>query len=67
MTRSIVSRCPSRRRAARGRSIGIFANGGEGYLLVMTPKIRALVQALHQPDAGDFAAIFRAYDSEMLG
>src|SRR5438270_2169374 len=37
------------------------------YLLVMTPKIRALVQALHEPEATDYAAIFRAYDSEMLG
>ncbi|MDE3132259.1 MAG: cupin domain-containing protein [Acidobacteriota bacterium] len=36
------------------------------YLLVMTPKIRALVQALHEPGAGDYAAIFRAYDSELL-
>ena len=25
------------------------------YVLVMTPKIRALVQALHQPGAGDYA------------
>ena len=37
------------------------------YLLVMTPKIRALVAALHEPAATDYAAIFRAYDSEMLG
>jgi mannose-6-phosphate isomerase-like protein (cupin superfamily) len=37
------------------------------YLLVMTPKIRALVQALHEPEATDYAAIFRAHDSEMLG
>ena len=37
------------------------------YLLVMTPKIRALVHALHEPDARDYAAIFRAHDSEMLG
>ena len=37
------------------------------YLLVMTPKIRALVQALHDPGASDYAAIFRAYDSELLG
>ena len=36
------------------------------YLLVLTPKIRALVQALHEPDAGDYAAIFSAYDSELL-
>ena len=36
------------------------------YLLVMTPRIRALVQALHEPGAGDYAAIFRAHDSELL-
>jgi mannose-6-phosphate isomerase-like protein (cupin superfamily) len=37
------------------------------YLLVITPRIRALVEALHEPGAGDYAAIFRAHDSEMLG
>jgi mannose-6-phosphate isomerase-like protein (cupin superfamily) len=31
------------------------------YLLVMTPRIRALVRALHEPGAGDYAALFRAY------
>lgn len=36
------------------------------YLLVMTPKIRALVRALHEPGASDYAAIFRAHDSELL-
>ena len=36
------------------------------YLLVMTPRIRALVEALHAPGAGDYAAIFRAHDSELL-
>jgi mannose-6-phosphate isomerase-like protein (cupin superfamily) len=36
------------------------------YLLVMTPRIRALVEALHQPGASDYAAIFRAHDSELL-
>ena len=36
------------------------------YLLVMTPNIRALVQALHQPGASDYAAIFQAHDSELL-
>jgi mannose-6-phosphate isomerase-like protein (cupin superfamily) len=36
------------------------------YLLVMTPKILALVKALHEPGAGDYAAIFRAHDSELL-
>jgi mannose-6-phosphate isomerase-like protein (cupin superfamily) len=36
------------------------------YLLVMTPRIRALVRALHTPGAGDYAAIFRAHQSELL-
>jgi mannose-6-phosphate isomerase-like protein (cupin superfamily) len=36
------------------------------YLLVMTPRIRALVRALHEPGAGDYAAIFRAHESELL-
>jgi mannose-6-phosphate isomerase-like protein (cupin superfamily) len=36
------------------------------YLLVMTPKIRALIQALHAPGADDYAGIFRAHDSELL-
>jgi mannose-6-phosphate isomerase-like protein (cupin superfamily) len=36
------------------------------YLLVMTPRIRALVQALHEPGAADYAEIFKAHDSELL-
>jgi mannose-6-phosphate isomerase-like protein (cupin superfamily) len=36
------------------------------YLLVMTPRIRALVHALHAPGASDYSAIFRAHDSELL-
>jgi hypothetical protein len=36
------------------------------YVLVMTPKIRALVEALHKPGAGDYAAIFSAHDTELL-
>jgi mannose-6-phosphate isomerase-like protein (cupin superfamily) len=36
------------------------------YLLVMTPTIRALVEALHAPGAGDYDAIFRAHNSELL-
>ena len=36
------------------------------YLLVMTPKIAALIQALHEPGAGDYAEIFRSFDSELL-
>ena len=37
------------------------------YLLVMTPRIRALIRALHEPGADDYAAIFRAHQSELLG
>jgi mannose-6-phosphate isomerase-like protein (cupin superfamily) len=36
------------------------------YLLVLTPRILALVDALHAPGATDYAAIFRAHDSELL-
>lgn len=36
------------------------------YLLVMTPRIHRLVQALHARGAGDSAAIFRAHESELL-
>ena len=36
------------------------------YLLVTTPRILALVRALHEPGAGDYAAIFTAHDSELL-
>jgi uncharacterized cupin superfamily protein len=40
------------------------------YLLVLTPKIRALVDELHAPLDGDepmdHSAIFRKYDSELL-
>jgi mannose-6-phosphate isomerase-like protein (cupin superfamily) len=44
--------------ARRGQSVR--------YLLVMTPKLRSLVRALHEPGAGEYAAIFRAHDSELL-
>jgi mannose-6-phosphate isomerase-like protein (cupin superfamily) len=36
------------------------------YLLVVTPRIRALIEALHEPGASDHAAIFRAHESELL-
>jgi len=36
------------------------------YLLVMTTRIRALIEALHAPGAGDYTAIFRAHESELL-
>jgi mannose-6-phosphate isomerase-like protein (cupin superfamily) len=47
-----------------------YGNARQGeparYLLVMTPRIRSLVRALHEPGAGEYAAIFRAHDSELL-
>ncbi len=46
-----------------------FWNAGSGparYVLVMTPRIHRLVQALHAPGAGDYAAIFREHRSELL-
>ena len=36
------------------------------YLLIMTPRLRALIDALHAPGAGDYRAIFAAYRSELL-
>jgi mannose-6-phosphate isomerase-like protein (cupin superfamily) len=48
-------------------SYGNARNGEPArYLLVMAPRIRALVQALHEPGASDYAAIFRAHESELL-
>jgi mannose-6-phosphate isomerase-like protein (cupin superfamily) len=46
-----------------------YWNAGDGparYLLVMTPRIQALVRALHEPGAGDYAGIFRQHASELL-
>jgi len=46
-----------------------FWNAGAGparYVLVMPPRLKALVEALHAPGAGDFAAIFREHASELL-
>lgn len=38
------------------------------YLIVMTPRIAALVDALHEPAAAGRAdELFRAYESELLG
>jgi mannose-6-phosphate isomerase-like protein (cupin superfamily) len=37
------------------------------YVLVMTTRIYQLVQALHEPGATDYPAIFRAHASELLG
>jgi mannose-6-phosphate isomerase-like protein (cupin superfamily) len=36
------------------------------YLLILTPRLRALVRALHEPGAGDYREIFRRYESELL-
>jgi mannose-6-phosphate isomerase-like protein (cupin superfamily) len=36
------------------------------YLLVMTPRIHQLVEALHAGDRTDYAEIFEEYDSELL-
>ena len=36
------------------------------YLLVVTPKLCALIEALHQPGAKDHRRIFRDHDSELL-
>ena len=36
------------------------------YLLVMTPRIHALIDALHSGAREDFAAIFAEHDSELL-
>jgi len=36
------------------------------YLLVMTPRIYKLIQALHAGDRDDFAQIFEEHDSELL-
>lgn len=36
------------------------------YLLVMTPRIRDLIEALHSGDREDYARIFDEHDSELL-
>jgi mannose-6-phosphate isomerase-like protein (cupin superfamily) len=36
------------------------------YLLVMTPRIHRLIEALHSGERDDFAAIFREHESELL-
>ena len=36
------------------------------YLLVMTPRIHQLIEALHSGARDDWAAIFEEYDSELL-
>ena len=36
------------------------------YLLVMTPRIHALIEALHSGERTDWARIFEEHDSELL-
>jgi mannose-6-phosphate isomerase-like protein (cupin superfamily) len=36
------------------------------YLLVMTPRIHRLIEALHSGERSDFARIFKEHDSELL-
>lgn len=36
------------------------------YLLVMTPRIHQLIQALHSGDRSDYARVFEEHDSELL-
>jgi hypothetical protein len=36
------------------------------YVLVIPPRVKALIEALHAPGASDFAAIFREHTSELL-
>ena len=47
-----------------------FWNAGGGrarYLIVMTPRIAALVEAIHEPGArDDLPGLFRRFDSELL-
>jgi mannose-6-phosphate isomerase-like protein (cupin superfamily) len=47
-----------------------YWNAGPGrarYLLVLTPRIAALIAALHEPDAhDDLPGLFRRFDSELL-
>jgi mannose-6-phosphate isomerase-like protein (cupin superfamily) len=36
------------------------------YLLVMTPRIRQLIEALHSGERSDFAQVFEEHDSQLL-
>ena len=36
------------------------------YLLVMTPRLHALIEALHSGERTDYAEIFREHESEIL-
>ena len=46
-----------------------YWNAGDGparYVLVVPPRIQRLITALHEPGAGDYAAVFQAHASELL-
>jgi hypothetical protein len=53
--------------ARRGTPHTFRNAGGEEaeYLLVMTPRIAALIDAIHEPGA-DVPALFAAHESELL-
>ena len=43
------------------------AGGRTRYLIVLTPRIAALIEALHEPGAlDDLHSLFRRFDSELL-
>lgn len=43
-------------------------SGTTRYVIVMTPRIAALVAAIHEPGAhDDLPGLFRRYDSELIG
>jgi mannose-6-phosphate isomerase-like protein (cupin superfamily) len=52
----------------RGTAHSYWNAGGEParYLLVMTPRIHRLIEALHAGDRSDFARIFQEHESELL-
>jgi mannose-6-phosphate isomerase-like protein (cupin superfamily) len=52
----------------RGTAHSYWNPAGEParYLLVMTPQIHRLIEALHAGARSDFAAIFEEHDSELL-
>jgi hypothetical protein len=41
-------------------------SGPTHYLLVMTPRIHALIEALHSGERTDWVRIFEEHDSELL-
>ena len=46
-----------------------FGNAGPGpsrYLIIMTARLQEFISKLHQVPAAEHAALYRAYDSELL-